>query len=88
VRDFISLTNIGYLLLQENSIEKAKQYFNEALKINSNFPNAHFGLGIIAEKENDNYRAFEATIEAIKCNKNKDILYENSVRRVCIFLRN
>jgi Tfp pilus assembly protein PilF len=88
VRDFISLTNIGYLLLQENSIEKAKQYFNEALKINSNFPNAHFGLGIIAEKENDNYRAFEATIEAIKCNKNKDILYENSVKRAFDFAKN
>ena len=72
VRDFISLTNIGYLLLQENSLEKANKYFNEALKINPNFPNVHFGLGMIAEKENDIYRAFEATVEAIKHNKNKD----------------
>ena len=74
VRDLISLTNIGYLLLQENTLEKAKQYFNQALKINSDFPNTHFGLGMIAEKENDNYRAFEATIEAIKCNKNKETI--------------
>ncbi|WP_298361766.1 tetratricopeptide repeat protein [Runella sp.] len=88
VRDFISLTNIGYLLLQENSLEKAKKYFNEALKINPNFPNVHFGLGMIAEKENDIYRAFEATVEAIKLNKNKDILYENSVRRAFDFAKN
>lgn len=88
VRDFISLTNIGYLLLQENSLEKAKKYFNEALKIHPNFPNAHFGLGMIAEKENDNYRAFEATVEAIKCNENKDILYENSVKRAFDFAKN
>lgn len=88
VRDFISLTNIGYLLLQENSLEKAKKYFNEALKINPNFPNTHFGLGMIAEKEHKPYQAFEATVEAIKLNKNKDILYENSVRRAFDFAKN
>jgi tetratricopeptide (TPR) repeat protein len=88
VRDFISLTNIGYLLLQENSLEKAKKYFNEALKINPNFPNAHFGLGMIAEKDGKVYQAFDATVEAIKYNKNKDILYENSVRRVFDFAKN
>jgi len=86
--DNIAINNIGANLMQLGKLSEAKKYFNEALKINSNYPNTHFALGMIAEKENDNYRAFEATVEAIKCNKNKDILYENSVKRAFDFAKN
>jgi Tfp pilus assembly protein PilF len=56
--------------MQLGKLSEAKKYFNEALKINSNYPNTHFGLGMIAETENDFYNAFESTIQAIRFNKN------------------
>ena len=36
---------------------------------------------MIVEMENDLQSAFSSTIEAIKLNKNKDVLYQNSVRQ-------
>jgi tetratricopeptide (TPR) repeat protein len=79
--DNIAINNIGVNLMQQGKLVEAKKYFNEALKINSNYPNTHFALGMIAETENDFYKAFESTIQAIRFNKNKDILYQNSVRQ-------
>jgi tetratricopeptide (TPR) repeat protein len=79
--DNIAINNIGANLMRQGKLEEAKKYFNEALKINSNYPNTHFSLGMIAETENDFYKAFESTIQAIRFNKNKDILYQNSVRQ-------
>ncbi|MEK6558727.1 MAG: tetratricopeptide repeat protein [Planctomycetota bacterium] len=79
--DNIAINNIGANLMQQGKIEEAKKYFCEALKINRDYPNTHFALGMIAEMENDLQSAFSSTIEAIKLNKNKDILYQNSVRQ-------
>ena len=79
--DHIAINNIGANLMQQGKIEEAKKYFYEALKINRNYPNTHFALGMIAEIENDLQLAFSSTIEAIKLNKNKDILYQNSVKQ-------
>jgi hypothetical protein len=36
---------------------------------------------MIAEMENDLHSAFYSTVQAIKLNKNKDVLYQNSVRQ-------
>lgn len=79
--DNIAINNIGANLMQQGKIEEARKYFCEALKINRDYPNTHFALGMIAEMENDLQSAFSSTIEAIKLNKNKDILYQNSVRQ-------
>lgn len=79
--DNIAINNIGANLMQQGKTEEAKKYFCEALKINKDYPNTHFALGMIAEMENDLQSAFSSTIEAIKLNKNKDILYQNSVRQ-------
>lgn len=79
--DNIAINNIGANLMQQGKIEEAKKYFCEALKINRDYPNTHFALGMIAEMENDLQSAFSSTIEAIKLNKNKDILYQNSVKQ-------
>jgi hypothetical protein len=62
-------------------LKKLKNIFNEALKINDKYPNTHFALGMIAEMEADLQSAFYSTIQAIKLNKNKDVLYQNSVRQ-------
>jgi hypothetical protein len=79
--DHISLTNIGYLLLQQGKPAAAKKYLWEAVKINDQYPNTQLVLGLIAETENDLPSAFYSTIKAIKLNKNKDVLYQNSVKQ-------
>lgn len=79
--DNITINNIGANLMQQGKIEEAKKYFWKALKINDQYPNTHFALGMVAEKENDFHSAFFSTVQAVKLNKNKDVLYQNSVRQ-------
>jgi Flp pilus assembly protein TadD len=79
--DNITINNIGANLMQQGKLEEAKKYFTEALKINNQYPNTHFALGMIAEMEADLQSAFYSTIKAVKLNKNKDVLYQNSVRQ-------
>ena len=79
--DNIAINNIGANLLQKGKLEEAKKYFWEAIKINDQYPNTHFALGMIAEMENDLHSSFYSTIQAIKLNKNKDVLYQNSVKQ-------
>jgi tetratricopeptide (TPR) repeat protein len=81
VSDHISLSNIGYLLLQQNKTPEAKKYLSEAIKINSEYANTYFTLALIAEKENDLLSAFNSTVQAIKFSKQKDTLYQNAVRQ-------
>lgn len=79
--DNITINNIGANLMQQGKLEEAKKYFWEAIRINDKYPNTHFALGMIAEMEADVQSAFYSTIQAIKLNKNKDVLYQNSVRQ-------
>ena len=80
-KDNITINNIGANLMQQGKLEEAKKYFYEALKINDQYANTHFALGMIAEMEADLQSAFYSTIQAIKLNKSKDVLYQNSVRQ-------
>jgi Tfp pilus assembly protein PilF len=80
-KDNITINNIGANLMQQGKLEEAKKYFWEAIKIDDQYPNTHFALGVIAEMENDLHSAFFSTIQAIKLNKNKDVLYQNSVKQ-------
>lgn len=79
--DNITINNIGANLMQQGKLEEAKKYFWEAIKINDKYPNTHFALGMIAEMEADLQSAFYSTIQAIKLNKNRDVLHQNSVRQ-------
>ncbi|PKP28388.1 MAG: hypothetical protein CVU01_04310, partial [Bacteroidetes bacterium HGW-Bacteroidetes-18] len=79
--DNITRNNIGANLMQQGKLEEAKKYFWEALKINDQYPNTHFALGMIAEMENDLHSAFYSTIKSLKLNKNKDGLYQNSLKQ-------
>ncbi len=81
-KDFITINNIGANLMQQNKMVEAKKYFSEAIKINNEYPNTHFALGIIAENEDYMHSAFYSIIQAIKLNKHKDELYKNSVAQV------
>jgi len=80
-KDNITINNIGANLMQQGNLEEAKKYFYEALKINDQYANTHFALGMIAEMEADLQSAFYSTIQAIKLNKSKDVLNQNSVRQ-------
>ena len=80
-KDYITMNNIGANLLEQCKFDEAKKYFWEAIKINDQYPNTQFALGVIAEKENDLHSAFFSIVQAIKVNKLKDILYQNSVKK-------
>ena len=80
-KDYITINNIGVKLMQHGKLEEAKKYFYEALKINDQYANTHFALAMVAEKEEDFHSAFYSTIQAIKGNKSKDVLYQNTVRK-------
>lgn len=79
--DHITLANIAYLLFQDNKLEEAKKYAHEAIKIKEDYPNTHFILSLIADKENDLLAAFYSTIQAIKLATPKDALYQNAVKQ-------
>ncbi|WP_291097643.1 MULTISPECIES: tetratricopeptide repeat protein [unclassified Flavobacterium] len=79
--DHITLANVAYLLFQDNKPEEAKKYAWEAVKIKEDYPNTHFILSLIAEKENDLHSAFYSTIQAIKFSTQKDALYQNAVKQ-------
>jgi tetratricopeptide (TPR) repeat protein len=75
----IAMNNIGANLMQQGKIEPAKKYFYEAIKINENYPNTYYALGLIAEMENDSLIAFKNAIISMKKNNNsKDSLFQNS----------
>ncbi len=78
-KDNITINNIGANLMQQGKLDEAKKYFYEALKINDKYANTHFALGMIAEMESDLHSAFYSTIQAIKLNNSKDVLFQNSV---------
>lgn len=77
--DFISLTNVGYLLMQEGKMEDAQKYINAALKINPEYTNASFTLALIFEKQNDLVKAFEQTIKSLRIHKKLDQVYQGMV---------
>jgi Flp pilus assembly protein TadD len=79
--DNITINNIGANLMQQGKLEEAKKYFWKALQINDQYPNTHFALGMIADMESDLQSAFYSTLQAIKLNKNNDVLNQNSVRQ-------
>ncbi len=78
-KDNITINNIGANLMQQGNIEEAKKYFRKALQIDDQYPNTHFALGMIADMEADYHTAFNCTIQAIKLNKRRDALHQNSV---------
>ena len=80
-KDNITINNIGANLMQQGKLEEAKKYFWDAIKIDDKYPNTHFALSIISESEDDLQSSFYSIIQAIKFNKNKDILYQNSVKQ-------
>ena len=64
--DFISHTNIGYLLFQNGKTADAKRFLETAIQINPEYPNAHLTLSFIANNEGNKQLAFNSAISALK----------------------
>jgi tetratricopeptide (TPR) repeat protein len=59
--------NLGILLLRRGDAVRAKEYFQEALKINANSAEAHFRLGSVFEREANLNAALEQYRKAVEC---------------------
>ena len=46
--DHIAMNNIGANLMQLGRVNDAQRYFEQALSINSDYPNTLYGLGMIS----------------------------------------
>ena len=47
----MNLTDIGFQRMQQNRLEEAKDYFNQALEVDPKLPYALMNLGVICERE-------------------------------------
>ena len=80
--DNIAINNIATNLLQQGSLEDAKKYFWEAVKIDDTYPNTHYALGMIAESEGDLDSALYSTLRALKHCKQRNELYHHCRKQV------
>jgi tetratricopeptide (TPR) repeat protein len=79
--DFISLTNIGYLLLQNGKTADAIRFLESALRINPDFTNAHLTLSLAAEMSGDLQTAFTSAISALKLKTNVAQIKEHAEKQ-------
>ena len=80
--DYISLTNIGYLLLSQNQFLEAEKYLNEALKLKPDFANTLFSMAMLSEKQGDLTKAFDWSIAALKCSQKTEIIHKQAISYV------
>jgi hypothetical protein len=65
--------------MQEGKTEKAKEYFEKALKADPEYPNTYHALAMIADIDQDYKMAFQYAVTAMKKNKKRDELYNQSI---------
>ncbi|MCG6146502.1 tetratricopeptide repeat protein [Leptospira bandrabouensis] len=70
--DYLTANNISATLLQLNRFDEAEFYLKKALESNSEFPNTHYGLGVVREKNGDRYGAFNSFYNSVKFNPKND----------------
>ena len=77
--DVITLNNIGGNLMQQGRTEEGKIYFNKALEIDPNYPNAHLAISLVLETEGKLLESFDSAITTLKVCKSKDEFYNNAL---------
>ena len=77
--DTITINNIGANLMQQGKTEEAKIYFNQALKIDKNYPNANLAMSLVLETEGKLLESFDSAITTLKLCKTKDEFYKNAL---------
>jgi tetratricopeptide (TPR) repeat protein len=78
--DNITINNIGANLLQQNKFEEAKKYFYKALELDSNYPNTHYALAMIADSEDDLDSAFYSFTKTVKTSTKTNQLYNLGIQ--------
>ena len=78
--DHFSLSNIGYVLLADNQLNKAEEYLNKALKLKPDYANALFSMAVLSEKRDQWQDAFEYSIKTLKSPKTSDVLHQNALQ--------
>ncbi|TGK45914.1 tetratricopeptide repeat protein [Leptospira bouyouniensis] len=81
-RDYLTANNISATLLQLNRFDEAEFYLKKALESNSEFPNTHYGLGVVGEKNGDRYGAFNSFYNSLKLNPKNDDLKKQSLHKL------
>jgi len=76
-----TIHTMGGAMLKQGKVAEAKKYFLQSIKIDDKYPNAHFGLGLVAEFENDLITAFNCIIQSIKVNEKQDDFYQHSIQQ-------
>ncbi|CAM3009187.1 tetratricopeptide repeat protein [Flavobacterium frigoris] len=77
--DNITINNIGANLLQQNKFGEAKKYFHKALSLDKKYPNTHYALALIADKEGDLDLSFNSFIQTAKCSNKNDFFYKKGI---------
>jgi hypothetical protein len=80
-KDYVTLSNVAYLLFQENKLEEAKKYAWKTVQLNDKYPNVHFILALISEKENDLHSAFYSCMQCLKQVSSTDVWYQNALKK-------
>lgn len=77
--DHIAMNNIGANLMQLGRVNDAQRYFEQALSINSDYPNTLYGLGMISEMKGNHLASFDYAIQALKKCKPGHPVYSNAL---------
>ncbi|MBI5633730.1 MAG: tetratricopeptide repeat protein [Nitrospirae bacterium] len=64
--DHIAMNNIGANLMQLGRVDDAQRYFEQALSINSAYPNTLYGLGMVSGMKGNHLVAFDYAIQSLK----------------------
>ena len=76
--NFITLNNVGAMLMQNNKKSEALNFFNKAIEVNSEYPNTYLALGILYENEGKYDKAFDYGLKALGYSKKGDEVYVNA----------
>ena len=74
---FDANSNLGMLYAQQNNLEKAEKYLNNAITIDPNNPHALNNLASVLIRLGRNEESIKYSEEAIKINKNFSSAYNN-----------
>lgn len=78
--NYITLNNIGAVLIKTGRDEEALNYFQKGLEANPSYPNTYLALGIIKKNNGKYLDAFNLAIKAISYCAKKDDVFNNSFR--------
>src|SRR5690606_30689759 len=62
--NYITLNNIGAVLMQIGKSNEGLQYFKKALSINPSYPNTYLAIALLKKGENEHLEAFNYALKA------------------------